>query len=52
MPLLYIDPGAGSLVVQGLLAAALAVPYFFRNRIAALVGRFRGGTTRREVRRG
>jgi hypothetical protein len=41
MVILYLDPGAGSLIVQGILAAILAVPYLLRNRIASLVGRLR-----------
>jgi hypothetical protein len=32
--LIYIDPGAGSMVIQAALAAALAIPFFFRTRIA------------------
>jgi hypothetical protein len=31
--LLYIDPGAGSLVIQALIAAVVSVPFFFRNTI-------------------
>jgi hypothetical protein len=31
--LLYIDPGAGSLLIQAVLAGMLAVPYFLRDRI-------------------
>lgn len=38
---LYIDPGAGSMVIQGLLAAALAIPFFFRTHIGRAVQRFR-----------
>jgi hypothetical protein len=30
----YIDPGAGSLIVQATIAAVVAVPYFFRRQIA------------------
>jgi hypothetical protein len=30
----YIDPGAGSMVIQAVLAAALAIPFFFRTRIS------------------
>ena len=41
MILLYIDPGAGSMVIQGLLAAALAIPFFFRTHIGRAVQRFR-----------
>jgi len=42
MVLLYIDPGAGSLVIQAILAAVLAVPFFFRTRVAAVISRIRG----------
>ena len=31
--LLYIDPGAGSMVIQAVLAAALAIPFFFRTHV-------------------
>jgi hypothetical protein len=30
----YIDPGAGSLVIQALIASVVAVPFFFRRQIA------------------
>jgi hypothetical protein len=39
---LYIDPGAGSMVIQAVLAAALAIPFFFRNQVGRVLGRFRG----------
>ena len=39
--LLYIDPGAGSMVIQAMLAAALAIPFFFRTHISRAVQRFR-----------
>lgn len=39
--LLYIDPGAGSMVIQGLLAALLAIPFFFRSHASRLIARFR-----------
>jgi len=39
--LAYIDPGAGSLVIQALIAAAVSVPFFFRNAIRSTLGRFR-----------
>jgi hypothetical protein len=39
--LLYIDPGAGSMVIQAILAAALAIPFFFRTHISRAVQRFR-----------
>ena len=39
--LAYIDPGAGSLIVQALLAGVLAIPYFLRTHIRALMSRIR-----------
>lgn len=43
---LYIDPGAGSLVIQAVIAGALAIPFFFRTQVgramAALRGRRKG----------
>ena len=39
--LIYIDPGAGSMVIQALLATALAIPFFFRTQISRAVQRFR-----------
>jgi hypothetical protein len=34
MPFLaYIDPGSGSMLLQVLLAGALAIPFFFRRLI-------------------
>ena len=38
---LYIDPGAGSMVIQALLAAILAIPFFFRSHASRLLARFR-----------
>ena len=38
---LYIDPGAGSMLVQALLAGLLAVPFFLRSQIARVVDRVR-----------
>jgi hypothetical protein len=40
--LIYIDPGAGSMVIQAILATALAIPFFFRTHISRVVQRFRG----------
>lgn len=37
----YIDPGAGSMLIQTVIAAALAVPFFLRERISAAIGRLR-----------
>lgn len=41
MILAYIDPGAGSMVIQALLAAALAIPFFLRSRIASVMSAIR-----------
>jgi len=30
----YIDAGSGSMVIQALIAAAAAVPFFFRRQIS------------------
>jgi undecaprenyl pyrophosphate phosphatase UppP len=38
---MYIDPGAGSMVIQAMLAAILAVPFFFRTQISRVVSRMR-----------
>ena len=45
MILAYIDPGAGSLVIQAIIAAAISVPFFFRNAIRSAMRRVRGGDT-------
>lgn len=42
MIFLYIDPGAGSMVIQAVLAAILAVPFFFRTQVTRVVRRIRG----------
>lgn len=41
LPLLYIDPAAGSLVIQAVIAAALAVPFMLRERIGSLIRKVR-----------
>ena len=33
----YIDPGAGSLIIQATIAAVVAVPFYLRRRIARTV---------------
>ena len=38
--LAYIDPGAGSLVIQALIAAAVSVPIMFRKTIRRMFDRF------------
>ena len=39
----YIDPGTGTLIVQALIAAIVAVPLFFRHQIARFARLARGG---------
>ncbi len=39
----YLEPGSGSLIIQGVIAALIAVPVLFRNKIAAVVRTIRGG---------
>ncbi len=39
----YIDPGSGSMLIQVILASALAVPFFFRRTIGDFWHRIRGG---------
>jgi hypothetical protein len=41
MPLLYIDPGAGTMVIQAAIAALIAIPFFFRAQVTRAVQRFR-----------
>jgi hypothetical protein len=38
----YLDPGAGSLVIQAILAGLLAIPFFLRTQLSAFVRRIRG----------
>ena len=40
--LVYIDPGSGSMFIQIVIAAALAVPFFLRSSIASLINRVAG----------
>ena len=37
--LAYIDPGSGSLIIQGAIATIVAAAVFFRGQIARLLGR-------------
>jgi hypothetical protein len=43
MILAYIDPGAGSLLIQALIAAALSIPFFLRRSLGDVIGRLRRG---------
>jgi hypothetical protein len=38
---LYIDPGAGSLFIQALIAALISVPFVFRSAVARATRRVR-----------
>jgi hypothetical protein len=40
--LAYIDPGSGSLIIQAVIATAIAVPIFFRQQIARIARTVRG----------
>lgn len=42
MVFLYIDPGAGSMVIQAVLAGILAIPFFFRSQIGRVVASIKG----------
>ena len=37
----YLDPGAGSMAIQMVIAGALAVPFFLRTQIARGIDRLR-----------
>jgi hypothetical protein len=39
----YIDAGSGSLVVQAIIATAIAVPFLLRQQIARVAGTVRRG---------
>jgi hypothetical protein len=40
-PLAYIDPGSGSLIIQALIAGAIAAPIMLRNQIRRAAGTLR-----------
>jgi hypothetical protein len=41
MPLAYIDPGAGSLAIQAIIAATVSIPFFLRGQLRAAWNRLR-----------
>jgi hypothetical protein len=41
LPLAYIDPGSGSLIIQVVIASIVAIPIFFRAQLARAVALFR-----------
>lgn len=38
----YLDPAAGGMIIQTLVAAAVAIPFIMRNQISRLLGKVRG----------
>jgi hypothetical protein len=42
MVLGYLDPAAGGMIIQTIVAAAVALPFILRSQIARAVSRFRG----------
>jgi hypothetical protein len=38
----YLDPAAGGMLIQTLIAASVAIPFILRTRIARGIERFRG----------
>ena len=39
--LAYIDPGTGSLLIQALIASAVAIPLFFRGQVRRFLAIFK-----------
>jgi hypothetical protein len=37
----YVDPGSGSLIIQALIATAVAVPFFLRRQLGRVVSAIR-----------
>ena len=47
IPLLaYIDPGSGSLIIQAVIAAMIAIPIFLRSQIGRVVRALRGSDSK------
>ena len=44
LPVAYIDPGSGSLIIQVVIATSMAIPIFFRTQITRILNRVRGRT--------
>ncbi len=42
MVLGYLDPAAGGMIVQTIIAAAIALPFILRSHISRAMARFRG----------
>lgn len=46
LPLAYIDPGSGSLILQVVIAGVVAIPFFLRSQIMRAVGKVKGAAGR------
>jgi len=46
----YIDPGAGSLVIQAIIAAFVSIPFLFRTAIRSTLQRLRGTPAQRDTK--
>ena len=50
--LAYIDPGSGSLIIQAVIAAVIAIPIFLRSQIARAIRTLRRSDDQRADARG
>ena len=48
VPLAYIDPGSGSMLIQVIIGAVLAVPFFLRTQLRRVYRAVRGREPRRQ----
>lgn len=44
----YLDPGAGSMLIQGVVAVLVTVPFMLRSSIRRAISRVRGDRSPRE----
>jgi hypothetical protein len=44
----YLDPAAGGMIIQTIVAATVAVPFILRSQIARIVARLRGQRASKE----
>jgi len=50
MLIAYLDPGAGSLAIQMIIAGLVTVPYFLRTQISRGINKLRGRDRGKETR--